>query len=390
MAMTIQQHLYLLAFEESYMAQLAQTKASNAFGMHTISVAEKGNMLNLMRNWISDHEIGATEDVFVQEFREFARPLHSNKGKAALEKAAAEARRTGGNDLHAQIRAAAQLRDSRANLFDWKADKKYNAGTAAIMNIEKALEENRKAEFKRMHNWKGEGYITVGPTKAVTSVAQRDATTLGVSALQATVLDALLHKHKQIRMLFTTWKLVEGSTFLRVLASSQNLYDRGFIMNPMILRANAPGASAINWDIRLNDFFLHAGIEKRAAFVFVTSSVEYATFLDPMTRDASRRQRMYAAPVGSKVPGLGTWNDMNYPVKPGGSEILTLLEYGYDIEPQDPKFYAEAKLGFVMVPGQRAGLRRERFLQMHASFSEDKYNRLIAFTRKLATLGIFR
>ncbi|RYF24919.1 MAG: hypothetical protein EOO23_09250, partial [Comamonadaceae bacterium] len=74
MAMTIQQHLYLLAFEENYMAQLAQTKASNAFGMHTISVAEKGNMLDLMRNWISDHEIGATEDVFVEEFKEFARP----------------------------------------------------------------------------------------------------------------------------------------------------------------------------------------------------------------------------------------------------------------------------------------------------------------------------
>ena len=231
MAMTIQQHLYLLAFEENYMAQLAQTKASNAFGMHTISVAEKGNMLDLMRNWISDHEIGATEDVFVEEFKEFARPLHSRKGKAALDLAAAEARRTGGNALHAQIHAAAQLRNSRANLFDWKADKKYNAGTAAIASLDKALEEKRKAEFKRMHNWKGEGYITLGSTKGVTSVAQRDATTLGVSALQACVLDALLHKYKQVRMLFTTWKLVEGSTFLRVLASSQNLYDRGFIMN---------------------------------------------------------------------------------------------------------------------------------------------------------------
>jgi hypothetical protein len=285
-------------------------------------------------------------------------------------------RQTGGNALHAQIHAAAQLRNSRANLFDWKADKKYNAGTAAIANIEKALEENRKAQL--------------GPTKAVASIAQRDATTLGVSALQASVLDALMHKYKQIRLLFTTGKLVEGSTFLRVLASSQNLYERGFIMNPMILRANAPGASAINWDIRLNDFFLHAGIEKRAAFVFVTSSVEYATFLDPMTRDPARRERMFAAPVGSRVPGLGTWNDMNYPVKPGGSEILTLLEYGYDVEPQTPQFYADAKLGFVMVPGQRAGARRERFLQMHASFTEDKYKRLIAFTNKLATLGIYR
>jgi hypothetical protein len=386
--MTIQQHLYLLSFEEKYMAQLAQSKASNAFGMHTISVAEKGNMLALMRNWISDHEIGATEDVFVEEFKAFARPLHTRKGKAALHQAAAQAHLTGGNSLHAQIRAAAQLRSERANLFDWNADKKYNAGTAAINNLEKALEENRKAELKR--NWKNEGGVAIAPTPAVASVSQRDATTLGVSALQASVLDALMHKYKQIRLLFTTGKLVEGSTFLRVLASSQHLYERGFIMNPMILRANAPGASAINWDIRLNDFFLHAGIEKGAAFVFVTSSVEYATFLDPATRDPAKRQRMIDAPVGSKVPGLGTWNDMNYPVKPGGSEILTLLEYGYDVEPQTPQFYADAKLGFVMVPGQRAGARRERFLQMHAAFSEDKYKRLIAFTQKLAMLGIYR
>ena len=239
----------------------------------------------------------------------------------------------------------------------------------------------------------GAGFVTLNPVnKALVnlSVSSRDVTSLGLSALQACTLDALLHKYGQLRMLFTTAKLVEGSLFLRVLASSQNLYDRGFIMNPMILRANAPSVSPINWDIRLNDFFLHAGIEKRAVFVFATSTVDYETFLDINTKDPAKRERMIATPVGSTLAGLGLRFDKNYPVKPGGSEILTLLEYGYDVEHQEGKFYSDAKLGFVMVPGQGAGARKERFLQMHASFSQQKYDRLIAFTKKLATLGIYR
>ncbi len=404
MPMNLQEQLqYMVNYENTYLSQLDQDASRNAFGMHTISLAEKAKMMGLMRNWIADHEFGNTEDVFVEEFKEFARPLHSRKGKAALAQAAANARKgakarepyafiaaRGDNSaLHAQIRMAAELRQNRATLFDWDKNKHNNAGAVAIANLEKGLEENRKAALKGMPRVNGQ-FVESANAPPVTSVAAKDSTTLGLSALQACVLDALLHKFGQIRMLFTTGKLVEGSTFLRVLASSQNLYERGFIMNPMILRANAPAASAINWDIRLNDFFLHAGIDKRAVFVFVTSGVSYETFLDPKTRDAGKRQLMMAAGIGQKVPGLGTWNDMNYPMKPGGSEILTLLEYGYDVEPQNVKFYADSKVGFVMVPGQGPGPRQERFLQMHASFTQRKYERIIAFTNKLAALGIYQ
>ncbi|MBX3585195.1 MAG: hypothetical protein KF796_01020 [Ramlibacter sp.] len=389
MPLTVKQQVFLLTFQNNYMTQRYQDAARNAVGMHTITLAERANMMGLMRNWIADHEVGAAEDVFLEEFKEFARPLHSRKGKQALQQAADDAQASGGNDLHAQIRAAALLRQNRANLFDWDKSKQYNAGAATIANLEKGLEENRKALLKGMQKVNGE-FVEPANGVPMNSVAAKDSTSLGLSALQACTLDALLHKYKQIRLLFTTWKLVEGSIFLRVLASSQNLYERSFIMNPMILRANAPAASAINWDIRLNDFFLHAGIEKGAAFVFATSTVDYETFLDPATRDAGKRQQMMNAPVGSKVPGLGTRGDMNYPVKPGGSEILTLLEYGYDVDPQDARFYADAKMGFVMVPGQGPGARKQRFLQMHASFDQQKFDRLIAFTQKLATLGIYR
>jgi hypothetical protein len=388
--MTLQEQLqYMVDYERDYMSQLERDAAHNAFGMHTITLAEKANMMTLMRNWISDHNVGTTEDVFNEEFKEFARPLHSRKGKDALKKAAETAATNGETPLHAQIRMAAELRKNRSNLFDWDKDKKYNAGAAALANLEKSLEENRKKNLKSMQKINGQ-FTEGNEGPDITSVASRDGTTLGLSALQACMLDALLHKYGQVRMLFTTWKLVEGSTFLRTLASSQNLYERGLIMNPMILRANAPVASAINWDIRLNDFFLHAGIGKNAAFVFVTPNVDYETFLDPATRDPVKRPLMMENAVGSKVPGLGTRGDMNYPVKPGGSEILTLLEYGYDVEAQDAKFYAEAKMGFVMVPGKGAGRRQERFLQMHASFTQEKYDRLIAFTQKLATLGIYK
>ncbi|MES3000687.1 MAG: hypothetical protein V4787_08340 [Pseudomonadota bacterium] len=389
MPLTLQEQIqYLVDYERDYMSQLERDAAHNAFGMHTITLAEKANMMTLMRNWISDHNVGASEDVFNEEFKEFARPLHSRKGKAALQSAAQNAATTGESPLQAQIRVAAELRANRSNLFDWDKDKKYNAGMAAINNIEKALEENRKKNLKSMQRVNGQfNEAANGPE--FKSTASTDATTLALSALQACMLDALLHKYGGVRMLFTTWKLVEGSTFLRTLASSQNLYDRGFIMNPMILRANAPVASAINWDIRLNDFFLHAGIGKNAAFVFVTPKVDYETFLDPVTRDPVKRPLMMENPVGSKVANLGTRGDMNYPVKPGGSEILTLLEYGYDVEAQDAKFYSEAKMGFVMVPGKGAGQRQQRFLQMHASFTQEKYDRLIAFTQKLATLGIY-
>lgn len=388
MPMTVKDHLFLLSFQQDYMSQLNQNAASNALGMHTISMAEKANMLGLMQNWITAHAVGKAEEVFLEEFREFARPLHSKQGRAVLAKAAQDAARSGGNSLHAQIRAAAELREQRSNLFDWDKNKKYNAGSAAIANLEKGLEERRAAQLKGMTRPDRKSGFAEGATPIV-PVSAEDVTTLATSALQACVLDALLHKHGQIRLLFTTGKLVGGTIFLRMLASSMKLYQRGFIMNPTILRENAPAASSINWDIRLNDFFLHAGIQKGAAFVFATSSVDYATFLDPATKDPATRARMMAAPVGSKVPGLKTWNDMNYPVKPGGSEILTLLEYGYDVAPQEARFHVDAKLGFVMVPGMGAAPRKERFLQMHASFTQQKFDRLIAFTQKLGALGIY-
>jgi hypothetical protein len=198
MPMNLQEQLqYLVNYENAYLSQLDQDAAKNAFGMHTISLAEKAGMMGLMRNWISDHQVGATEDVFVEEFKEFARPLHSRKGKAALEQAAANAHKgakarepyafiaaRGDNSaLHAQIRMAAQLRQNRANLFDWDKNKQYNAGTAAIANLEKGLEENRKAAFKAMQKVgnqyvEGENAAPVAGVAAGTSGSMTSSCTL--------------------------------------------------------------------------------------------------------------------------------------------------------------------------------------------------------------------
>lgn len=205
---------------------------------------------------------------------------------------------------------------------------------------------------------------------------------------QAILLDRLNEEYGAVRLLFTTWKLKGGTTFLRTLAESTEAYDKGYIMNPSILAQMAPRLSPIQWDATINHALIHSGIDKRIAFVFVTPDVGFETFLDPFTRDAKTRDDSMTRQIGDPVPysGIG-----NYPVKPGGNEILTLLDAGYQLNPnltrlcQEPEF----DMGFVLEP--RPGACATSFFKDNAtSFTFHHYKRLTQFMAELHQVGAFR
>jgi hypothetical protein len=348
------------------LTNMNRTKQQEAIGYMTLSKVDAANMRALMQNWVGKMANGAGQGgaPFTEALCVFADPAYFSPDDSY-------------GMAGSRADADALIRARRAHGFRGLARQ-------TIQN------RRRRRLFPR---WQGN---TEAEKRGVGQVAAyRDKNDRALSVLQSALLDQLYDRYGRLKMLFTTVNLVHGTTFLRVLATSHLLYSKGFIMNPAILAKNAPEKSPINWDIRLNHAFLHAGINEGSAFVFATPEPNYASFLDPATEDPFKRKVMMDTPIGQKAEGrfAGLSRFLppygNYPVKPGGSEVLTLLEWGYKLDVEQSKAAQVCGMGFVLVP-TGAPLGSRTFEDVHSDFNERNYETLMWFMRQLRDANLMK
>jgi hypothetical protein len=211
------------------------------------------------------------------------------------------------------------------------------------------------------------------------------------SKMQALMLDCIRNANGgKVKVLFTTANLKSGSAFLRCLHDSSEAYQSGFIMNPTILKRLAPKLSPIQWDARINADFCRAGMQTGAPFVFVTQNVGYTTFLDPETKKPNVVQEALSVPVGA--PCQWHWLKLNYPVKPGGNEVKTLLDSGYALDldvmaAKDSRLNFLDCFGFVLKANGGGGKVAKSFEQNSLHFTQDHLDTLLKFMRELDQAG---
>jgi hypothetical protein len=208
---------------------------------------------------------------------------------------------------------------------------------------------------------------------------------------QCDFLDAVNQQRDGIRLLFTTWQLKGTTVCLATLAQSYAAYERGYMMNPSILAqmgATSSQGCMGGWHTDINASFIESGARQNTTFVFVTSPITFETFFDSFLKDRTKLAPSMAMDIGARSASGCSWSWANYPVKPGGIEVYTLLKLGYVLDEELTKKAMKVKMGFVLrATGRKAGSGMD-FTQNYKKFTQDQWDILNNFMSELRLMGV--